>query len=128
MHSCPICEQTCDCDGDDMWLHTPEDCTCCSEAWDYAEDEDEEDYWEAYWDENDHAPPEIPYAACVHGWQGLWLKIQDCIHGNVHGTYNRLLWKPWPVFFEGVQQAEISHFSRAWCNAWMLSPGNEFPF
>lgn len=42
MHECPICGQTCDCDGEDTWFSYPYnlDCTCnCEEERDADEDD-----------------------------------------------------------------------------------------
>ena len=42
MHECPICGQTCDCDGEDTWFSYPYnlDCTCnCEEERDTDEDD-----------------------------------------------------------------------------------------
>ena len=46
MHTCPFCDEVCDCDGDDTWgLPVPDDCPhVCAEDYDYELEEWEE--WE----------------------------------------------------------------------------------
>lgn len=125
MHKCPNCRQTCDCDDDDLWLDAPENCACCVFYPEYEMDEEDE-----YYDDSDYYEGlfDIPYAACVHGWKGLLLKIKDCIDGHVHGPYSRILWSPWPGFFYGAQQSVTSHFSSPWLGGPMLGDMDDHPF
>ena len=49
MHECIYCQGVCDCDQDDTWLNTPDDCVGCQhedcesspEYWDRVEADDE---------------------------------------------------------------------------------------
>ena len=42
MHDCIYCERACDCDGDDTWLNTPDNCRGCG---DLDCESGREDWW-----------------------------------------------------------------------------------
>jgi len=47
MHECGFCGQSCDCDGEDTWLITPEDCQhACDELGGSPYELADEDTWE----------------------------------------------------------------------------------
>jgi hypothetical protein len=45
VHECQFCGSACDCDGEDTWLDTPDDCIC-----ECLSDEDDEDADDQYQD------------------------------------------------------------------------------
>jgi len=52
MHECPMCNQACDCDGEDLWQEAPDDCQCECLDDDLDEwDRDDDEWFSEDWDD-----------------------------------------------------------------------------